>query len=91
MNSVKNSFLTVTMFLSGVGIVFSSYLSLGELSSGGSCALGTCSNIGGVPTCVFGLILFLLIFVFSGWGLLRKSEKDLYEGVKVSGGDDDEN
>lgn len=60
--------LMVILILSGAGILFSGYLSYSELVRG-SCALGTCTNVGSVPACVYGLVMYLAVFVISLLGL----------------------
>lgn len=60
--------LTTILVISIVGILFSGYLSYSELTSG-TCALGTCSTVGGIPACVYGFVMYLVVFVIALLGL----------------------
>lgn len=57
--------------ISILGLLFSGYLSYSELF-GGKCALGGCSFVLGVPACVYGFIMYLIIFSISLLGLKGK-------------------
>ena len=60
--------LVLILIVSLVGILFSGYFSYTEIFQG-SCALGGCSNLYGYPTCVYGLGMYLLIFLLAWFGL----------------------
>jgi len=60
--------LKTILVISIVGILFSGYLSYSELLKG-FCALGTCSNVWGIPACVYGFIMYLVVFVIALLGL----------------------
>ena len=60
------------MILSLAGILFSGYLSYGELFRK-SCYIGGCSTVGGVPACVYGFVMYLLVFLVSLAGLRSRS------------------
>lgn len=63
--------LTVILIISIAGILFSGYLSFSELFAK-SCPLGGCSNLLGLPICVYGLVMYILVFIFSLIGLSSK-------------------
>ena len=67
----KKTSLIVILIISIAGILFSGYLSISELVSG-SCPLGGCSGIMGIPTCVYGLIMYLAVLIISIIGLSNK-------------------
>jgi len=60
--------LITVMLISIAGMLFSGYLSYGELVRK-SCALGGCSSLFGVPACVLGFLMYLAIFLVSYFGL----------------------
>lgn len=64
--------LKIILALSVLGMLFSGYLSYSELF-GGTCPVGGCSMVAGVPACVYGFIMYLVVFVVSFLGL--KGEK----------------
>jgi len=76
MKSIKDLALKIILVISIIGIVFSGFLSYKELSTGASscsaAAVGTVCSILGIPVCVFGLIMYLIIFIISLWGMLNK-------------------
>lgn len=54
------------------GMLFSGYLSYNELTSG-ICAIGGCSTVAGIPACVYGFVMYLVVFIISVLGLRRDS------------------
>jgi uncharacterized membrane protein len=62
-----NIALTAILVISIIGILFSGYLSYSELF-GGTCP-GGCATVGPFPACVYGLVMYLLVFVLSYLGL----------------------
>jgi uncharacterized membrane protein len=59
--------LTALNIISGIslaGILFSGYLTFTELTAK-TCGLGGCSMILGLPTCAYGLVMYLIVFVIS--------------------------
>ncbi len=71
----KDVYLKAILAFSVFGMLFSGYLSWGELfpgtPSGFSCAAAS-AKILGVPTCVYGFIMYLLIGVLSALALKSK-------------------
>jgi hypothetical protein len=63
--------------ISIAGLLFSGYLSYGEVfqkvCSASALGLGTCSSVVGVPACVYGFFMYLLIAVISVLGLGSKN------------------
>ncbi|MBU3935400.1 hypothetical protein KJ909_01880 [Patescibacteria group bacterium] len=70
MNEVKA--LKTISVIAMAGVLFSGYLSYGELFKG-SCDLTGVScganNVGGVPACVYGLVMYIIVLIVSvlGW------------------------
>jgi ABC-type tungstate transport system substrate-binding protein len=56
--------LTIISIISLIGILFSGYLTIGELTAK-TCSLGGCQQILGLPTCMYGLVMYLVVFVIS--------------------------
>jgi uncharacterized membrane protein len=67
----KTLALRIILGISIAGMLFSGYLSYTELFKK-VCALGGCSLLGGVPVCIYGFFMYLLVFVISLLGLLNK-------------------
>lgn len=65
--------LKAILALSVAGMLFSGYLSYNELFAG-SCAIGGCSNVGSIPACVYGFVMYLIVFVLSLLGLMEKKQ-----------------
>ncbi len=63
--------LKAILGISVVGMLFSGYLSYSELFAG-QCAVGGCSALLGLPTCVYGFMMYLLVGVLSSFGLRGK-------------------
>ncbi len=64
----KEIALKIILIISIAGILFSGYLSYTELFTG-SCAIGGCSNMFGLPACVYGFVMYLIVFIISILGL----------------------
>ena len=67
----KQTSLAIILIISIAGLLFSGYLSYSEIFRK-SCPLGGCSNLLGFPVCVYGFIMYLLIFIISILGLKNK-------------------
>jgi hypothetical protein len=72
----KRKLLFTTMFLSIAGILFAGYLTINKLVRN-VCSFGeSCPFLFGYPVCIYGLILFTLIFL-SVLTLLSKKDDNL--------------
>jgi len=68
----KSTALKTILIISIAGMLFSGYLSYTELFRG-TCAIGGgCSNIAGIPTCLYGFAMYLLVFIVAILGLKAK-------------------
>jgi len=56
--------LNTIMWISIVGILFSGYLTFTELTAQ-TCAVGGCKFMLGLPTCAYGLMMYLAVFVIA--------------------------
>jgi len=68
---MKNSALKIIYWLSLLGILFSGYLSYSELFKG-VCVLGSCPFVFSLPACVYGFVMFVVVFVISFIGIRAK-------------------
>jgi uncharacterized membrane protein len=66
----KQLALQIIMVISICGILFSGYLSYSELFKG-TCPFGGCKNLLGLPVCVYGFVMYAIVFVISIIGLLN--------------------
>ncbi|MGZ5244440.1 MAG: vitamin K epoxide reductase family protein [Bacteroidia bacterium] len=68
--------LKVILVIAVAGILFSGYLSYNELTQKACSVCGNpeTSHILGLPVCVYGLIMYMAIFVFSLLGLNYKDK-----------------
>lgn len=67
----KNLALKIILVISICGILFSGYLSYGELIQK-VCPLGGCSYVLGMPACVYGFFMYLAVFIICMMGLTSK-------------------
>jgi uncharacterized membrane protein len=67
----QNIALKIILLVSIVGILFSGYLSFNELAKK-TCPAGGCSSLLGISVCVYGLTMYIIIFVVSLLGLTMK-------------------
>lgn len=67
----KELSLKIIVWISIAGMLFSGYLSYTELFKG-ACPLGGCSNILGIPACVYGFVMYLIVLIISILGLKGK-------------------
>ena len=63
--------LKVILGISVAGILFSGYLSYSELIAS-KCVLGGCSYVLGAPACVYGFVMYTIVFVVALLGLRSK-------------------
>ncbi|MFA6072925.1 MAG: hypothetical protein WC758_02340 [Candidatus Woesearchaeota archaeon] len=70
----KTSLKTI-LVIAIAGILFSGYLSYTELFRK-TCALGgSCTNVGSVPACVYGFVMYTIVLVIAILGLCSKEKK----------------
>ena len=73
----KKTALITILIISIAGLLFSGYLSYGELFAktcfAAQIGLGQCTNVAGVPACIFGFFMYLIIFVVCLFGLKGKN------------------
>jgi len=67
----KKIALGIILLISVAGLLFSGYLSYGELVQK-ACPIGGCSNVLGAPACVYGFVMYLIVFIVSLFGLKSK-------------------
>jgi len=75
MNMKKDEYLKIILLFSVFGMLFSGYLSYGELfpSGGGEFVCAALSaKILGVPTCVYGFVMYVIIGVLAYLALASK-------------------
>jgi uncharacterized membrane protein len=70
----KQKALQIILIISIAGMLFSGYLSYNELFKQ-TCPLGGCSNLLGLPVCVYGFIMYLAVFILSSLGIKSKDKK----------------
>jgi len=65
----KQTSLKIILWISILGLLFSGYLSYGELFAkkcyAVSLGLGQCTNVAGIPACVFGFVMYLVILIIT--------------------------
>ena len=73
----KQIALKTILIISILGMLFSGYLSYGELVAKSCYAtalgMGSCSVVVGIPACVYGFVMYLVVFVISILGLRAKN------------------
>jgi len=67
----QNTAFNIILLVSLVGILFSGYLTFNEFTKG-SCPAGGCSTLLGLPVCVYGLIMYIILFVAALLGAREK-------------------
>ncbi len=67
----KNTALKMILGISIAGLIFSGYLSYSELLKQ-TCLFGGCTNLLGLPVCIYGFFIYLAILIFSILGIISK-------------------
>ncbi len=70
----KQTALITILIISIAGVIFSGYLSYGEIFNK-TCSIDGCTTVGSVPACVYGFIMYIIVFAISILGLKNKAEK----------------
>jgi len=68
----KHVALKAILWISVAGMLFSGYLSYGELFQRVCPVDGGCSFVLGAPACVYGFVMYAVVFVISLLGLKAK-------------------
>ena len=68
----KQTALKTILILSIAGMAFSGYLSATELFQKVCAIGGGCSLLAGIPTCVYGFVMYTIVFIISLLGLRGK-------------------
>jgi uncharacterized membrane protein len=72
----KETALKTILWISVAGMLFSGYLSYTELFAGfcgaSQLGMGTCTSVLQIPACVYGFVMYLIVFVISILGLRNK-------------------
>jgi uncharacterized membrane protein len=72
----KNMALKTILGISVLGMLFSGYLSYTELIAGfcgaAKLGMGSCTSVIGIPACVYGFVMYLVVFIISFLGLGKK-------------------
>lgn len=74
----KQTSLKIIFWISLIGILFSGYLSFSEIFLK-NCVLGACIKVGPIPSCVFGLLMYIIIFIVSIRGTSYKEVSGIEE------------
>jgi hypothetical protein len=73
----KQTALKIILGISILGMLFSGYLTYGELFAKScyatSLGLGACTAVKGVPACVYGFFMYLVVFIVSIFGIRSKN------------------
>lgn len=68
----KDLSLKIVLVLAIAGMLFSGYLSYGELVRRVCPLAGACTTVAGVPACVYGFVMYAAVFIISFLGLKSK-------------------
>ncbi len=70
---VMKNYLIIVLIISIMGVLFSGYMSFKEIFKGSCSIEGSCgvSKIAGIPVCIYGLIMYLIIFAIALIGILK--------------------
>ncbi len=68
----KTLALKILLGIAIAGMLFSGYLSYGELVQRACPLAGACTTVVGVPACVYGFVMYLAAFIVSLLGLNSK-------------------
>jgi hypothetical protein len=70
----KNKALKTILAISIIGMLFSGYLSYGEVFQSACPLNGGCASVLGAPACVYGFFMYLIVFCVSLAGLKAKEK-----------------
>jgi len=69
----KLTALRIIFIIAIAGMLFSGYLSYGEVFAK-SCPIGGCSSLFGIPVCLYGFTMYTIVFIISLIALCSKKE-----------------
>lgn len=73
----KQLALRIILLISIAGMLFSGYLSYAELFAGYCLAsklgMGNCTNVFQIPACVYGFVMYLIVFIIAILGIKSKN------------------
>lgn len=74
----RDAALKMIIVISIAGMLFSGYLSYTEIFAGycgaSQLGMGSCTDVFQIPVCVYGLLMYLAVFIVSLIGLLSKEK-----------------
>ena len=65
----QSTAIWIILVLSIAGMLFSGYLSYNELFRKVCVLGGSCPSVSGIPACVYGFFMYLIVFIVSLLGL----------------------
>ncbi|MDF1497113.1 MAG: hypothetical protein P1P90_03555 [Patescibacteria group bacterium] len=68
----KQLSLKIILIIAIAGMLFSGYLSYGELFSQVCPINGGCTAVASIPACVYGFIMYTIVLIISAIGLKSK-------------------
>lgn len=72
----KQIALKTILWISVAGMLFSGYLSYTELFAGfcgaNQLGMGSCTNVFTIPACVYGFVMYVIVFVIAVMGIKSK-------------------
>jgi len=71
MKLTKDLTLKIILGISILGMLFSGYLSYGELIQQ-ACPAEGCVEMAGIPVCVYGFVMYAIVFIISILGIKAK-------------------
>jgi uncharacterized membrane protein len=67
----KTLALKVIAVVSLIGVIFSSYMAYAEMTFT-ACPASGCSVIAGIPACIYGMVMYLVVLILSLLGLRNR-------------------
>jgi len=75
----KERALLIIAWIAFAGMLFSGYLSWGELvektCTSAKLGMGECTSVGGIPACVYGFVMYLCVWIIAFLGLKNYKDK----------------
>ncbi len=67
----KTLVLKVIAVVSLIGVLFSGYMAYAEMTFT-ACPASGCSTVAGIPACIYGFVMYLIVLILSLLGLRNK-------------------